>query len=72
MYFGDGQNEIKKTFKYIVIIRNVFYMLHVKVPNLARCMENNKLIIIIQNGKSTNKIINNLGTYCGDGHIQII
>jgi len=35
-------------------------MLHAKVPNLALRTENNKLIIIIQNGKSTNKIINNL------------
>jgi len=41
MYCGDGQNEIKKKIKYIVIICNVFsqYM-----PNLPRHTENNKII----------------------------
>jgi len=42
MYCGNSQNEIKKKFKYIVILRNVFYMLHNKVPNLPRSTENNK------------------------------
>jgi len=61
MYCGNGQNERKKKFKSIIIIHNIFYTVHPKVPNLPRRTENNKIIIIIiQNGKSTNKIINNL------------
>jgi len=34
----------------------MYYTVHAKMPNSPRHTENNK-IIIIQNGKSTNKII---------------
>jgi len=46
MYCVDGQNEIEKKFKYIVIICNIFYTVHAKVPNLPRHTEINKIIII--------------------------
>ena len=60
MYCGDGQNEINKTIKYIVINCNVFYTVKCQIWR-GIGTENNKIIIIIlQNDKSTNKIINNL------------